>query len=222
MRLVGRHIEFVPLKMEHVDALYEIGKAPEIWKFLQCRIETRSQMADWVADALRGRDENSDIPFAVKLRADHRVVGVSRLQDYVPEHRQIELGWTWGSRNLYNGAYAAEGMFLLLRYCFEELDVVRVQMTTDARNRGLRRMVERLGGKLDGVLRKHRILPGGYVRDSAYYSILDDEWPEVERRLIDLLQSKACDSVPATRNIHVGAERRRISAQNGDRSATSP
>lgn len=219
MRLVGRHIEFEPLTVEHVDALYEVGKSPRIWEFLQCRIESRSEMADWVADALRARDEKAEIPFVVRLRSDQSIVGATRLQDYFPEHRQIEIGLTWGSRNLWNGAYTIEGFLLHLRFCFEQLDMVRVQVTTDARNQGLRKMIERLGANLDGVLRKHRILPDGYVRDTAYYSFVDDEWPVVKRGLLELLASTACAPAPTLRG--VGGETDRRGFGNGDHPTAS-
>ena len=95
VELVGQRIELVSLELDHADALYEVGAAPEIWRFLPRRVSTKEDMVEWVADALRGREAGDELPFAVRERFSKRIVGSTRLLDYVPEHRQIEIGWTW-------------------------------------------------------------------------------------------------------------------------------
>ena len=145
-------------------------------------------MTAWVAEALRRRDDGVDLPFVIRDRMHNRIIGETRLIDYVPEHRQIEIAWTWFAPHRWCQGYGTESKLLLLRYSFEALDVIRVGFTAHSRNVRSRRCLERLGATLEGVLRQHRIMPDGHVRDSAYYSVIADEWPGVERRMTELLR----------------------------------
>ncbi len=102
----------------------------------------------------------------------------------------MEIGWTWLARDAWRTPINTECKYLLLRHCFEDLGMVRVQVKTDARNVRAQRAIERLGALREGVLRRHRILPDGYIRNSVYYSILDAEWPAVKARLEGLLRNR--------------------------------
>lgn len=145
-------------------------------------------MTAWVAEALHRRDLGVDLPFVVLDRTEDRIIGETRLIDYKPEHRQIEIAWTWFAPHAWSRGYNSEAKLLLLRFCFETLDVIRVEITTHACNDRGRRSLERLGATLEGILRQNRIMPDGQVRDSAYYSVLVNEWPSVESRLIEILR----------------------------------
>ena len=188
LRLVGQRIKLVGLQAEHADTLFEIGNDPRIWRYLPRRVASRSEMTAWVAEALRRRDDGVDLPFVIRDRMHNRIIGETRLIDYVPEHRQIEIAWTWFTPHVWRQGYGTESKLLLLRYSFEELHVIRVGFTAHSRNVRSRRCLERLGATLEGVLRQHRIMPDGHVRDSAYYSVIADEWPGVKRRMTELLQ----------------------------------
>ena len=187
-RLVGQRIKLVGLQAEHADTLFEIGNDPRIWQYLPRRVASRNEMTAWVAEALRRRDAGVDLPFVVQDCMQDRIIGETRLIDYVPEHRQIEIAWTWLAPHVWGQSYGTESKLLLLRYSFEELNVIRVRITTHSRNVRARQCLERLGATLEGVLRQHRIMPDGSVRDSAYYSVIADEWPGVERRMTEILR----------------------------------
>lgn len=188
LRLVGRRIELVDLHPEHADRLFEIGNDPEIWRYLPRRVTSRSEMTAWVAEALRRRDAGLDLPFVIRDRVRGRIIGETRLVDYVPEHRGIEIAWTWFAPQHWRRGYNTESKLLLLRHGFEALNVIRVEFTAHTRNLRSRRCLERLGATLEGVLRQKRIMPDGRIRDSAYYSVIADEWPAVERNMIGILQ----------------------------------
>jgi RimJ/RimL family protein N-acetyltransferase len=101
--------------------------------------------------------------------------------------RNLEIGHTWLGRRAWRTRANTECKFLLLRHAFEELEVMRVQLKTDARNARSRAAIERIGAKFEGILRNHMLVRGGVVRDSAYYSVIDTEWPEVKVRLEERL-----------------------------------
>ena len=93
--LDGQRIKLIGLQAEHADTLFEIGSDPRIWRYLPRRVASRSEMTAWVAEALRRRDDGVDLPFVIRDRMHNRIIGETRLIDYVPEHRQIEIAWTW-------------------------------------------------------------------------------------------------------------------------------
>lgn len=145
-------------------------------------------MSEWVDDALRRRDEGVDLPFVIQECTHDNVVGETRLIDYMPEHRQIEIAWTWLAPHAWGEGYATESKLLLLRYSFEELNVVRVGITTHSDNFRSRQYLERLGSTFEGIFRQHRIMPDGRIRDTACYSVLADEWRGVEHRMTEILR----------------------------------
>ena len=121
------------------------------------------------------------------LRDTGQAVGVSSYTDVRPEHRGLEIGGTWIGRTYQRTAVNPECKYLMLRHAFENLGAVRVQLKTDSRNTQSQRAIEKLGAQKEGVLRKHIILPDGYVRDTVMYSITVEEWPEVRVGLEDRL-----------------------------------
>ncbi len=116
-----------------------------------------------------------------------KIVGSTRFLDISISHRHAEIGWTWLAPHVWRTRINTECKYLLLRHGFETLDLIRVQLKTDRRNLTSQQAIERIGGQKEGILRKHRIMPNGYIRDSVYYSILDEEWPLVKTRLQRIL-----------------------------------
>jgi RimJ/RimL family protein N-acetyltransferase len=123
------------------------------------------------------------LPFAIIERASGRAVGSTRFLDISEQHRHIEIGWTWLGRAYWRTALNTECKYLLMKYAFEELKCIRVQLKTDLRNVRSQRAIERIGGVREGVLRKAVIIKDDYQRWSVYYSILDDEWSGVKAML---------------------------------------
>jgi RimJ/RimL family protein N-acetyltransferase len=143
----------------------------------------------WFDDALA---TTAEIPFAVVVGGE--AVGSTRFLSIVPEHRRAEIGWTWLRRSAWGTGANVETKLLLLEQAFERCGLQRVEFKTDARNLRARGALLALGARSEGVHRKHMILPSG-PRDSAWYAILDDEWPAVRerlrRRVDDLCRARA-------------------------------
>ena len=136
-----------------------------------------------IRQALVASQAGAEVPFAI-LEADScKAVGSTRYLDVQPEHRTLEIGWTWIGPRWRRTAINTECKLLLLAHAFEVLAVHRVTLKTDARNVRSQRAIERIGGVREGVLRRHRICWDGSVRDTVYYGIIDEEWPAVKARL---------------------------------------
>lgn len=127
------------------------------------------------------------VAFAIRLREIDQCIGSSSYLDIRPEHRGLEIGHTWIARPWHGTHVNAELKLLMLRHAFDEQGCVRVQLKTDGRNLHSQRAMEKLGCVREGVLRKHVILPDGFVRDTVMYSITDAEWPRVRDGLIGRL-----------------------------------
>ena len=123
------------------------------------------------------------LPFATVDRKSGRAIGSTRFGNIVPEHKRIEIGWTWISPQFQRSAVNTEAKFLMLRYAFERLGCNRVELKTNSLNMRSRNAILRIGAKEEGTLRSHMINPDGTLRDTVYYSILAPEWPDVRARL---------------------------------------
>lgn len=181
--LTGALAKLIPMDQSHVEALFEAGRSPEIWPYMPMSVRTADDMQRLVREALHARERGTEFPFVIVDQARARVVGSTRFLEITPAHRGIEIGWTWLSPEVWRTSINTECKYLLLRHCFEALGAIRVQLKTDARNVRSQTAIERIGAVREGVLRHHRIMPDGYLRDSVYYSILVDEWPVVRTRL---------------------------------------
>lgn len=185
--LEGRHVRLVPLTAEHVPALWDAGSDPEIWRWTLNRPGSEADMARYVASALAKRDAGGALPFATLEAASGRVIGSTRLHNWEPPHPRVEIGYTWIARPWQRTAINTEAKYLMLRHAFETLGVLRVELRTDALNERSRAAILRLGATEEGTLRRHMINDSGRVRDTVYFSILDDEWPRVKERLEEKL-----------------------------------
>jgi RimJ/RimL family protein N-acetyltransferase len=176
-RLEGRIVVLEPLGPEHVDGLRAAADDDRIWAWMVTR-----DVEEWIADALR--DEGRQ-PFAI-LRGGV-IVGSSSYMSLAPEHLRLEIGNTWMSPSTWGTGANVEAKYLLLRHAFEELGCRRVEFKTDALNERARGALAALPSQFEGIHRKHMLVRGGERRDSAWYAVIDDDWPEVkaalERRL---------------------------------------
>src|SRR5206468_3564674 len=134
----------------------------------------------YLESALRDQREGRSLPFATIERAGGRVVGSTRFGNIEPAHRRVEIGWTWIGRDWQRTAINTEAKYLMLRHAFETWGCVRVELKTNALNQKSRRAIQRIGGREEGIFRRHIISERGVWRDTVYFSILDDEWPEVK------------------------------------------
>jgi RimJ/RimL family protein N-acetyltransferase len=171
----------------HGEGLWEASRDPRIWRWLSiAQPATRAELDAWVDDALRSAATGSEIPLVTLTGG--RVVGSTRFLALRPEHRSLEIGWTWLHPDAWATGVNVEAKRLMLRHAFETWGCRRVELKTDARNDRSRGAMEAMGAVFEGVHRKHMLVRGGENRDSAWYSVLDDEWPAVERGLTERLR----------------------------------
>jgi N-acetyltransferase len=186
-RLEGELIVLEPLRESHAEDLWQAAQASEIWAWLVNLGADRETFEEWLRLALQASAEGREGVFAVRERGGERVVGSTRFMAVRPADRVVEIGWTWFNPSVWRSGVNVETKLLLLGHAFETLECIRVELKTDARNERSRNAMAALPAQFEGVLRKHMIVPGTGVRDSAYYSVIDDEWPAVranlERRL---------------------------------------
>ena len=137
----------------------------------------------WILKSQATAATGAEVPFAIVLNETNRAVGSTRYMDIRPDHRGLEIGWTWLAPEVQRTRVNTETKYLLLRHAFEGLGAIRVQLKTDARNLRSQRAIERLGGVMEGVHRRHMQMHDGHIRDTVYYSILDTEWPTVKSKI---------------------------------------
>jgi RimJ/RimL family protein N-acetyltransferase len=181
-RLEGELVALEPLAPTHEAALAEAAQDPEIWRWVTGAAPTREEFAAWFARALQEAAAGREGPFATIDRASGRPIGSTRYMALRPEHRGLEIGWTWLARSAWQTGANIEAKLLMLEHAFERLDCLRVEFKTDARNERSRAALAALPAQFEGIFRRHMIQPYG-LRDSAYYSVVDDEWPAVRENL---------------------------------------
>lgn len=182
--LQGEVVRLEPLEGRHAADLLVAAADPAIWLYMPSpQPKSLGEVEAFIADAQLSAATGEQVPFAVLDRRSGRAVGSTRYLEIRRADRALEIGWTWYAREAQRTAINTECKLLLLRHAFEGLGALRMQFKTDGRNLRSQRAIERLGAVKEGVLRKQRILHDGYVRDAAYYSITDDEWPAVRAGL---------------------------------------
>jgi N-acetyltransferase len=177
--LTGKHVRLEPLCPEHLDGLCAIGLDRALWEVVIERVETREQMAGYIARA----QTPASLAFAVVHMASGRIAGSTRYMNYEPAHKRVEIGSTWYGAEFQRTAVNTESKLLLLTHAFEALCMNRVELKTDLRNLRSQTAIERIGARREGVLRHHMITWTGHLRDTVYFSILAAEWPAAKAAL---------------------------------------
>ena len=198
--LAGSEIRLEPLTLAHEQPLIDAASDGELWNTDVTIIPKSAGMKDYIQAALDGQVRGTELPFVIRRYADippasahtaaddaandrDGIVGTTRFYEIFPNDRKCAIGYTWIAKSAQRTSVNTEAKLLLLTHAFETWNCVRVELITDVRNEQSRAAVLRLGAKQEGILRKHLILPSGRVRDSVFFSIIDDEWPEVKNRL---------------------------------------
>jgi RimJ/RimL family protein N-acetyltransferase len=181
--LEGEAVRLEPLSLDHLGMLLEAGADAGIWRYMPSDSTSRDGMLAFINDALACQSARTALPFATVDRKSGRAIGSTRFGNIVPEHKRVEIGWTWISPRWQRSAVNTEAKFLMLRYAFETLGCNRVELKTNSLNMRSRNAILRIGAKEEGTLRSHMINPDGTLRDTVYYSILAPEWPDVKAHL---------------------------------------
>jgi RimJ/RimL family protein N-acetyltransferase len=184
--LEGVAVRLEPLELRHGPELAMVAE-PELFEHFNTVLRTPGDVNTYITDALEAAERGVERPFIIIEKETGTPVGSTRYLDIQRKHRTLEIGSTWLARRVWRSRVNTECKYLLLRHAFEELKVMRVQLKTDRRNARSRAAIERIGARFEGILRHHMLVRGDVVRDSAYYGIIDSEWPEVKARLEEKL-----------------------------------
>jgi N-acetyltransferase len=182
--LEGEIVRLEPLERRHEQGLFEAAQDERIWRWMPYDASGSSEgFHSWLEDALAASEAGTEAAFATVDAGTGKPVGSTRYLALRPEHRGLEIGWTWLAPAHWQTGANVEAKLLMLEHTFERLGCLRVEFKTDSRNERSRAALAALPAKFEGIFRKHMLVRGGERRDSAYYSIIDDEWPEVRENL---------------------------------------
>jgi RimJ/RimL family protein N-acetyltransferase len=186
--LEGRNVRLEPLEHRHADGLWEASRDARTWAWLSiAQPATREELDAFVDAALTASDAGTEIPLVTISGAG--VVGSTRFLALRPEHGSVEIGWTWLHPSVWGTGVNVEAKLLMLRHAFETWGCRRVELKTDALNARSRGAMEAMGAAFEGVHRHHMLVRGGENRDSAWYSVTDDDWPGVRDGLVARLET---------------------------------
>ena len=205
--LRGQQIRLESLELRHVDGLVAASAGDsDLYRWSPVP-QSKAQAIEYVNTALAWRDAGTAVPFAIVRAADDVIIGSTRFWNIErwawpqghPSHGRgvpdaCEIGYTWLAKSAIRTGANTESKLLMLRHAFEVWQMLRVCLHTDVRNLRSRAAIERIGGKFEGVLRSHRMAADFIPRDSARYSIIAPEWPDVRRRLTGLLEARGRQS----------------------------
>lgn len=181
--LAGRIVRLEPLTVEHVPGLAEVGLDPEIWRWTLLRPESEADLLAWTSATIAAREAGIELPFATIDVATGRPIGSSRYLNIALEHRRLEIGWTWVAPPWQRTGANREAKLLMLEHAFDRLGCRRVEFKTDSNNEKSRQALLGIGAQFEGIFRNHMVMPGGGIRHSAWYSVIDEEWPDVRAGL---------------------------------------
>jgi RimJ/RimL family protein N-acetyltransferase len=190
--LEGSVVRLEPIRREHAELFWDVAKndLEEIFRWIPYTMKTREDFERLVDKAFSEQERGESVVFATVERTTGRAIGSTRFMNIDRANRRVEIGSTWIAKPWQRTAVNTEAKYLMLRHAFEAWGCVRVELKTDALNEKSRNAILRIGAKEEGTLRRHVVTWTGRIRDSVYFSILDDEWPAVKAKLeTRLLQS---------------------------------
>jgi len=184
VNLEDEFVKLEPLKIEHFDSLCKIGLEEEIWHWSPEQINSPEAMKKYIETALNEQLRGVSLPFVTIEKTSGKIVGSTRFGNIDAKNLRTEIGWTWLNPKWQRTFVNTEAKLLMLTHAFETWQCLRVEFKTDALNEKSRNAILRLGAKQEGIFRQHIICQSGRLRDSVYFSILDNEWQSVKENLL--------------------------------------
>lgn len=196
MILEGQSVTLISLERSYFPELESLSKDKKIWEFYPLDGTSSEKFIAAFEFALIERDNGTQFPFVILHKKENKIIGSTRYLDIQSKHKKLEIGWTWLHPDYWATDVNLECKLLLLTHCFEMLKLSRVQLKTDENNQRSRKAIQKIGGEFEGVLRNDMIREDGTKRNSAYFSIIEEEWPVKKPLLIAKLEDKKmlCDS----------------------------
>ncbi|MCZ4272351.1 GNAT family protein [Maritalea porphyrae] len=181
--LEGQHVRLVPLSHNHLTDLQEAAADGELHRLWYTSVPSPDKMESEITRRLKLMAHGSMMPFSIIDKTTGLVVGMTTFMNIDSVNKRLEIGSTWYRKSVQRSPLNTECKILMLTHAFETLNAIAVEFRTHIMNHQSRNAIERLGAKLDGILRQHSVLPNGTVRDTAVYSIIPNEWPSVKANL---------------------------------------
>lgn len=172
-----------PLAEEDFEALCEVGVEPSLWELSPNKTQTKEDMRRYLITALEQRISGQALPFTIIDKAVNKVAGCTRFGSISPEHKRLEIGWTWLGTQFQKTGLNRACKYELLQYAFKKLGMNRVELKTNVLNIKSREAMRKIGATEEGIFRRHMISETGQVRDTVYFSIIQEEWEEIRKRV---------------------------------------
>jgi RimJ/RimL family protein N-acetyltransferase len=169
-----------PMNESDFEKLEAIAYHPQIWRAGMSNLKVPAHLKGYIQTALKEKERHLSYPFVIYDKKNDRVAGSTRFGNISFDNKRLEIGWTWLHPDFQGTGLNKACKFLLLQFAFETLGFNRVEIKTDAINLQSRKAILKIGAKEEGIFRRHQITSEGRVRDSAYYSIIREEWPEIK------------------------------------------
>jgi RimJ/RimL family protein N-acetyltransferase len=184
--LEGSVVRLEPIRRQHAELFWDVAKndLDDIFRWIPYEMKTREDFQTLIDRALAEQERGESVVFATVERTSGQTIGSTRFMNIDRANRRVEIGSTWIAPPWQRTAVNTEAKYLMLRHAFEVWGCMRVELKTDALNQKSRNAILRTGAKEEGTLRRHTLTWTGRVRDTVYFSILDNEWPEVNERLV--------------------------------------
>jgi RimJ/RimL family protein N-acetyltransferase len=185
--LEGKYVLLRLPSIKDLDGLSYAAKDGEIWNNPYALFPTLGQMPQYIQDLLKEEEQQQKktiLPFIIIHKQSNKIVGTTRYLNIDYDNNHLEIGHTWIALSYRRTAVNTESKLLMLQYAFENLNCIAVEIRTDVLNTVSRKAIERLGAKQDGILRNHKIMRNGRIRDTVCYSIIKSEWPVVKENLL--------------------------------------
>jgi RimJ/RimL family protein N-acetyltransferase len=175
--LENAFVRLEPLEERHREPLREAGNDPDLWRFANVNLDN-ADFGSWIDHRLI-EIEKGDLTWAVFDKASNSYAGSTSYLAHVSAHKRVEIGWTWYAKRVWAGPVNPSCKRMLLAHGFETLGLNRIELKADARNTRSCKAMERFGAKFEGIHRSHMVRPDGRLRDTAWFSVIRQEWPAV-------------------------------------------
>ncbi|MFA6059722.1 MAG: GNAT family protein [Taibaiella sp.] len=182
--LENKRVLLRPLQESDIVLLRPVALAqPELFQFMSTFIKSDDDLKKFVFQALSDREQGKSIPFIIIDKRTNTPAGSTRFGNLEEQHKRVEIGWTWLGKEFHNTGLNKAMKYVMLQYAFETMDMNRVEIKTNEHNQRSRRAIESIGGQYEGLLRNHMINDDGTARNTVYYSIIKEEWPDIKDRV---------------------------------------
>ncbi len=178
----GKYVLLCPPSISDLDGLSSAAQDGEIWNNPYSLFPSIGEMSGYLQDI--AKESKTILPFVIIHKESNKIAGTTRYLNIDYDNYRLEIGHTWIAKSYRRTAVNTESKFLMLQHAFEKLNCIAVEIRTDALNEVSRKAIQRLGAKQDGILRNHKIMKNGRIRDTVSYSIIKSEWPEVKEKIL--------------------------------------